>query len=701
MHLDDLWNKYQELVADQGASIESLCRELVCLLAEKDKRCRPLFFALYALLLERQGLEQSLHFSALIKKAKGKELASQLSSLHHGKALQAESDGNLAKAEFHLYKALQLSITAEVSSMLARLLAEKDDFTGALQALQCYQGPFNCEHFYQKLYILNKTCHFKAIKKAIPKIKKLIAEGDSKGSILFFNWIGLDSKLIFQAARNYQRSLEGQQDLVLPEKKCAGQRLRLGYIGSNFVDHPQSCQFGRSFFKRQRLDFEVYIYSMRGNGESPTEKNIKEQVDCYYDIGPYDVDLAVALMRSHQLDIVINCNGFADHFSGIYAILSHRVAPVQIDFLGYPGSSGATYIDYYIGDPVSTPPASYQKYFTEKLLLMPYTYQLTEHLDEYPQLGNEKPSLSALCSELKQLIRQNWDIYGATVLQYMSKELFSSVSELYRTWHGSSTVPIEEKITWLKKKWEQREGFSETSLKQCMTASDDLLKTLTGDAIALEAVLDAYVSRLLPPEDFVKSRFLFCSLNHQVKLSIRDIRCWNAILKAVPNSILCCLLMFAPEAKGHILQAFDPEIRNRIYFIGWAPKLIHLHRLRGLDCLLDACHYGAHTTAGDALWMGVPIVTVLGANVAGRVCASMLMAAGMGELVAQNQDSYMAIAKRCASDSAFYNRLLVKLKDARGSPLFDRALYTEELSNLYRTAWAGIHDEFFQNPDGV
>jgi predicted O-linked N-acetylglucosamine transferase (SPINDLY family) len=219
-----------------------------------------------------------------------------------------------------------------------------------------------------------------------------------------------------------------------------------------------------------------------------------------------------------------------------------------------------------------------------------------------------------------------------------------------------------------------------------------LLRGFQGEVEAMAKLHEEYLNKILPPEEFIQDRFIFCSLNHHVKLSRQDIECWNEILKQVKDSVLVLFLMFSHEPQKNLLQHFDEEVRNRIYFVGAAPKWIHLHRLQAMDCILDSFYYGAHTSAGDAIWAQVPVVTRLGEAMESRVCSSMLHAAGLEELISHHVEDYIHCAVKCATDSQFYESCLQKLKQARQSPLFDRGSYIRHLGLGYQQAWEKFCD---------
>jgi predicted O-linked N-acetylglucosamine transferase (SPINDLY family) len=157
-------------------------------------------------------------------------------------------------------------------------------------------------------------------------------------------------------------------------------------------------------------------------------------------------------------------------------------------------------------------------------------------------------------------------------------------------------------------------------------------------------------------------------------------------LKAVPESVLW--LSKASDKVIHNLRAeakandVDPE---RLVFAKFAPeRKDHLSRLRLADLFLDTPHYNAHATAADALWAGVPVLTVIGDTFAGRVAASQLNAAGMSELVVQSIDQYYEKALELASKPEGLSAIRRKLEANRfTAPLFNSKQYVHDLEQIF------------------
>jgi predicted O-linked N-acetylglucosamine transferase (SPINDLY family) len=195
--------------------------------------------------------------------------------------------------------------------------------------------------------------------------------------------------------------------------------------------------------------------------------------------------------------------------------------------------------------------------------------------------------------------------------------------------------------------------------------------------------------------------FVFCSLNGSQKTTPRTFRRWMMILGAVPESVLW-LLSATDETNERLRQAaaaagVAPE---RIVFAQKLPNAEHLARYPLADLFLDNSPYGAHTTAADSLWMGVPIVTFTGRTFAARVCASVVRAAGLEELVCPTPEAYVAKAIELAHNREKLAAIKTKLVAGRDSCLlFDTPQLVRELEDLYRQMWSDFKRGTLPAPD--
>ncbi len=202
-------------------------------------------------------------------------------------------------------------------------------------------------------------------------------------------------------------------------------------------------------------------------------------------------------------------------------------------------------------------------------------------------------------------------------------------------------------------------------------------------------------------ENLPEDAFVYCCLNGMHKVNKDVFMGWLEILKSVAGSVLW--LMNPHEDTAARLQALAEQNgiqRDRLIFAKTKPNPLHVARYALADLFLDTFPYGAHTTASDALWMGVPVLTVRGRSFASRVCASLLNAAGLPELVCPDHQSYVAKAIALGNGQNELNELKSRLAAGRDTCLlFDTPLLVRELENLYRGMWEDYKRGALPKPD--
>jgi predicted O-linked N-acetylglucosamine transferase (SPINDLY family) len=182
---------------------------------------------------------------------------------------------------------------------------------------------------------------------------------------------------------------------------------------------------------------------------------------------------------------------------------------------------------------------------------------------------------------------------------------------------------------------------------------------------------------------------VFCCFNNNFKITPDIFDVWMRLLSKTEGSVLW---LFAGNEGARYNLLKEAETRGiapeRLIFAPRVSEEDHLARHRLADLFLDTLYYNAHTTASDALWTGLPLVTCVGSTFAGRVAASLLNAIGLPELVTTSLEDYEALALKLARDPALLASIKAKLTANRlTTPLFDTERYTRHLEAAYTTMW--------------
>ncbi|UZE48918.1 tetratricopeptide repeat protein [Rhodopseudomonas sp. P2A-2r] len=420
------------------------------------------------------------------------------------------------------------------------------------------------------------TCDWAGTDRLISDIDRDLAAG--RLSVEPFAWQG-----IAMSERSLQRCAEiysanrfparfDKSDL--PALRTAG-KIRIGYLSGEFRQQATSLLLVGVLEQHDRQQFEVVAIDNGFDDGSATRRRIDAAVDGSIDIAALSDPQAVAAIRAAGIDILVNLNGyFGDARTRVFA---RRAAPIQVNYLGFPGTLGARYMDYIIADR-HVLPAEHRQFYSEKVAWLPDCYQAND--------------------------RQR---------------------------------PIAE--------W----TFSRA---ECG----------------------------LPAEGFV-----FCCFNNNYKITPATFDGWMRILKQVPGSVLWLLEDNAAAAANLRREAVARGVEaGRLVFAERMPADEHLARHRCAGLFLDTLPYNAHTTASDALWAGLPLLTCRGETFAGRVAASLLHNIGLPELVATSQSDYERLAIELATQPARLAAIAGTLRDNRlAAPLFDTARVTEHIETAY------------------
>lgn len=355
-------------------------------------------------------------------------------------------------------------------------------------------------------------------------------------------------------------------------------RLRIVYVSSDFRDHAVSYLAAGVLEGHDRAAFDVTLLSISHEPATPMTERLRRRCARFVDAGAWNNAQVADWIAARGTDIVVDLNG---HTGGSRpGIFLRRPAPLQIHWLGYPGTAGGAAHDVLLADAVVAPPED-DPLYTEQVWRLPGCYLPA---DDTREIAADAPPRSAL-------------------------------------------------------------GLPDTA-------------------------------------------FVFCCFNNAWKLTPHVFAIWMRLLQALPHAVLW--LADPGEAAAARLRAAAAEAGVDGARLVFAPRVPdnrdHLARLRRADLFLDTLPYNAHTTASDALWAGLPVLSCRGRAFAARVGASLLGALGLHELVADDLADYAARAQRFAVDGAWREALRRRLAAAVRSPggPFDTAAFVRKLEDAYR-----------------
>jgi predicted O-linked N-acetylglucosamine transferase (SPINDLY family) len=347
---------------------------------------------------------------------------------------------------------------------------------------------------------------------------------------------------LLQCARKYCAEKTGSITAFDPaEARDKDGRIRLAYLSADFHEHATTRLMAELFRLHDRNKFELHAISFGPKQKSVMRTRLENAFDYWHEVQAMSDREAACLIRETGIEIAVDLKGYTK--ASRPGILAYKPAPIQVNYLGHPGTMGADFMDYILVDSVIVP-ADQQASFTEQLVHLPNSYQV-----------------------------------------------------------NATTRAIAEQIP---------------SRAECG----------------------------LPETGFV-----FCCFNNTWKITPTVFDLWCRLLKKVPDSVFWLFgdNQLAEEnlRREAAQRGVSPE---RLTFASRKPQSEHLARYRQADLFLDTLPCNAHTTASDALWAGLPLITCTGRSFHARVAGSPLQAVGLPELVTTDLSDYEALALKLAHE---------------------------------------------------
>lgn len=238
----------------------------------------------------------------------------------------------------------------------------------------------NVANLYHQLKAAAEWDNIKNIENKLDRLtKKEIAMGVKTGEEPFINIIRTDDKeqnlkLATLWSKNLNEGITHQKKFKYANSK-RDHRVRIGYYSAHFHDHPTGHLIQKLFSLHNRDIFEVYIYSCGPDDESIYYNNIKFSADKFTDLTSVNFADSAQMINEDQIDILIDLDGYTDN--NRLEVLALRPAPIQVTYLGFPGTTGSNFIDYLIADKVVVP-QNHRKFYSENLVYLPPTYQVND-----------------------------------------------------------------------------------------------------------------------------------------------------------------------------------------------------------------------------------------------------------------------------------------------------------------------------------
>ncbi|XP_033116205.1 UDP-N-acetylglucosamine--peptide N-acetylglucosaminyltransferase 110 kDa subunit-like isoform X3 [Anneissia japonica] len=666
--------------------------------------------------------EQGKTEEAIRLYCKALEVFPEFAAAHSNLASVLQQQGKLQEALMHYKEAIRISPTfADAYSNMGNTLKEMQDIQGALQcytraiqinpafadahsnlasihkdsgnipeAIASYRTALKLKPDFPDAYCnlahcLQIVCDWADYEARMKQLVSIVAEQLEKNRLPS---VHPHHSMLYPLSHSFRKAIANRHGNLCLEKitvlqkpqytypkdlSASNGRLRIGYVSSDFGNHPTSHLMQSIPGMHNRDKVEVFCYALSADDGTNFRTKISREAEHFVDLSAVTCNgKAADRINADGVHILLNMNGYTKGARN--EIFALRPAPIQAMWLGYPGTSGAPFMDYIITDR-NTSPVELAHQYSEKLAYMPNTFFIGDHWHMFPHLidkglldkdgkqRNDKNIINAL--NLKQLAQDNMkpEMNGMSD-KLPFKTVASSISNAVNAMVSQGQVQI---------------STPQGVIINGLAASQTLPKAATGEEVPPNPLVTTRNMYGLPDDAIV-----YCNFNQLYKIDPSTLSMWVSIIQKVPNSVLW-LLRFPAVGEAH-LTATAQQMglpAGRVIFSNVAPKEEHVRRGQLADVCLDTPLCNGHTTGMDVLWAGTPMVTLPGETLASRVAASQLYALGCPELVARNRQEYEDIAVRLGTDPEYLLKVRNKVWLRRvESTLFNTKVYATDLERL-------------------
>jgi protein O-GlcNAc transferase len=539
-------------------------------------------------LKEKQHLDQAL---ALYEKAI--QIHPRYAEAYNNLGIIFREKGQLDEAIASYQRALHLNPKfAEAYSNLANALHEKgeEDETVIACCKKALEINPDLDGAYALLtYQIQRTCNWQELSAMTAKLDgltgKALDAGGKPSETPFMSIIRHDDPAVnFAVAKLWSHDIS--KSMADPKghfsfdfRRKGKTKITIGYLSNDFGNHATSHLMLSLFGLHNRDDFKIFCYSYGKDDGSSYRARIQSDCDKFVDVASLNHDTAAKCIYDNEVDILIDLKGYTR--GNRLPICALQPAPIQVSYLGFPGTTGADFFDYIITDRIVTPPDAVT-YYSEEFVYLPHCYQVNDYTQS---ISNKKRTKEAV-------------------------------------------------------------GLPENS-------------------------------------------FVLCSFNNPYKIDPVMFDIWMSILQQIPESVLWLLLINRTAEDNLRREAEARGVKSeRLIFAESLPKDEHLARLVFADLALDTRIVNGHTTTSDALWAGVPVITLQGSHFASRVSSSILSAIGFTELITHSLEEYESLAVKLARNPVELQEIRQRIEKSRlVAPLFDTPRFVRNLERAYKEMW--------------
>lgn len=533
---------------------------------------------------------------------KALEVFPDFAAAHSNLASVLQQQGKLKEALLHYKEAIRIQPTfADAYSNMGNTLKELQDISGAVQcytraiqinpafadahsnlasihkdsgnipdAILSYRTALKLKPDFPDAYCnlahcLQIVCDWTDYEARMKKLVSIVAEQLEKNRLPS---VHPHHSMLYPLSHEYRKAIAARHANLCLEKVHVlhrtayifqreisnGERIRIGYVSSDYGNHPTSHLMQSIPGLHDRSVVEIFCYSLSPDDGTTFRSKISREAEHFIDLSTITCNgKAADRIYNDGIHILVNMNGYTKGARN--EIFALKPAPIQVMWLGYPGTSGASFMDYIITDAVTSPMELASQY-SEKLAYMPYTYFIGDHKQMFPHLKER----IIVCDKQMQssVVADNVAVINATDLSPLVEN--TGVKEIREVVNANKPVEITHKVAELPNTTQIvsmiASGQVQTSLngvvvQNGLATTQTNNKAATGEEVPQSIVITTRRQYNLPDDAIV-----YCNFNQLYKIDPQTLQTWANILKNVPNSVIW-LLRFPAGGEQNIKKTVE------------------------------------------------------------------------------------------------------------------------------------------------
>lgn len=545
--------------------------------------------------------------------------------------------------EYHLNMINYYKNSVENSNNLYNYYFDIENYYNCLKLLN-YDSP---DYFYKKMGLLNNVCDFNSLHANISKIIEYSKNNPSTPYLLIC--MGLGNTIMNNCMKRFMKHIYSNPSCVLLENNVTDINTlsHMNHLTNKICIFADNPKYHLTNFIFNNFEYTIVNFGVMKAFENTENLPIK---NIHLEITSKNIDSIYSFLIKENFRLLINLCGLNN--TNVFKLLSRRVAHIQVNLNDYLGTYYSNMFDYVLlGEQYNKINSNY--IFNEKKIIIECAFLLNIDYNK-----NFDFKFSTEYFHILDLINQKITIKEVSnfVVDYIYRIIKFNIRKINNGVYNKELL-IERQIKTILNK-------SNINNDNYILFQKNYLKIINIKKGLVEntKIIQMYNNIILPPCK-QKKYFRLCVLSGSKKISKKDIRVYNLILKKSPKTVLYILETVCFENRDMILKYFDIELQRRVYFIPFIDSQLNIYRIMYFDCVLDTMNYNLKNTLYDLFKCNIPILTLEGTCLYSTITSSILRTNNINELVCTTVNEFIEKAIKISSDMEYYKTIRHKFNN--------------------------------------